>query len=44
MGARSKDQHIKLTSFDQRLMFELLGEGVKSFCCLQNQGFFFDYY
>lgn len=35
---------MKLASFDQKVILELLEEGTKSICCFQNQGLYFDYY
>jgi hypothetical protein len=41
---KRREYHMKLASFDQKVILELLEEGTKSICCFQNQGLYFDYY
>lgn len=40
----NKDSNLKVLSFDQRILLELLTEGGKSFAILQNLALSFDYY
>ena len=40
----NKDSNLKLVSFDQRILIDLLAESAKNFSILQNLVISFDYY
>lgn len=40
----NKDSNLKLVSFDQRIILELLSDSAKSFSILQNLALSFEYY
>lgn len=39
-----KEQQIKLTTYNKKLLFDFLTDGSKAFCCFQNYGYSKDYY
>ena len=39
-----KEQQIRLTTFDDKLLMKMLTEGVKGFCCFQNHSYSEPYY
>ena len=39
-----KEQQIRLTTFDDKLLMKMLTEGVKGFCCFQNHAYSEPYY
>lgn len=39
-----KEQQIKLTTYDKEILFQLLTDGSKAFCCFQNHGYSLDYF